>query len=154
MAVGAILGAAVIGTSAQRWDPVQLLTFGYLGLGTVSVLFWNAPAVTTQVWLYVVLFGFGGVSGAALGIGFLSALQRLSPSGMLGRVVGMAGALDAFARAVGSLVAGVLISRTKLVVLLDTQSAIYIICGVLAYLLLGDHSRRRTCDDHLVSRNS
>jgi predicted MFS family arabinose efflux permease len=48
MAVGGILGATVIGKSAQRWGPAQLLTFGYLGMGIVSVVFWNAPSVTTQ----------------------------------------------------------------------------------------------------------
>ncbi|MEY2554175.1 MAG: hypothetical protein QOC57_2035 [Ilumatobacteraceae bacterium] len=146
MAVGAILGAAVIGKSAERWDPTQLLTFGYLGMGAVSLLFWNAPTVTTQVWLYLVLFGLSGVPGAALGIGMFSAVQRFSPTGMLGRVVGMAGALDALARACGSLLAGLLIARTKLVVLLDIQSIIYLVCGALAYLLIRDHTQERTTD--------
>ncbi len=136
MAVGAILGAAVIGKSAKRWDPTQLLTFGYLGMGAVSVLFWNAPAVTTRVWLYLLLFGLSGIPGAALGIGQFSALQRFSPTGMLGRVVGTSGALDALARACGSLLAGILISHTKLVVLLDIQSTIYLVCGALAHFLL------------------
>lgn len=136
MAVGAILGAAVIGRSAKRWDPTQLLTFGYLGMGTVSVLFWNAPTVTTQIWLYLLLFGLSGIPGSALGIGVFSALQNLSPIGMLGRVVGIANALDALARACGSILAGLLISRTKLVVLLDIQSGIYIACGALTYFLI------------------
>ncbi|MBK5333767.1 MAG: hypothetical protein JJD93_17455, partial [Ilumatobacteraceae bacterium] len=52
---------------------------------------------------------------------------------------GMAGALDAVARAAGSLLAGVLVSRVHLVVLLDVQSAIYIVCGVLAYVFIRDH---------------
>lgn len=140
MAVGAILGAAVIATSAERWDPRQLLTFGYLGMGATSVLFWNGPAVTTDVWLYVVLFGLAGVPGAALGIGLFSALQRFSPTGMLGRVVGMAGALDTLARAAGSLVAGLLVNRIKLVTLLDIQSAIYVACGTLAFFLIRDRA--------------
>ena len=140
MAVGAILGAAVIGTSAERWDPSQLLTFGYVGMGVTSVLFWNGPALTTDVWLYVVLFGLAGVPGAALGIGLFSSLQRFSSTGMLGRVVGMAGALDTLARAVGSLIAGLLVNRTKLITLLDIQSAIYFACGALAFLLIRDHA--------------
>ena len=53
-------------------------------------------------------------------------------------MVGLAGALDALARAAGSLIAGVLISRVDLTVLLDVQSSIYIACGVLAYLFIHD----------------
>jgi predicted MFS family arabinose efflux permease len=149
MAVGGILGATVIGKSAQRWSPAQLLTFGYLGMGIVSIVFWNAPSVTTQVWVYLILFGLSGLPGAALGIGTFSAVQKLSPTGMLGRVVGMAGALDALARACGSLVAGLLISRTKLVVLLDVQSSIYLACGALAFVFLmrRDQGFQRTDDD-------
>ena len=58
---------------------------------------------------------------------------------MLGRVVGMAGALDALARAAGSLLAGLLVSRVHLVVLLEVQSAIYVACGVLAYVFIRDN---------------
>lgn len=73
-----------------------------------------------------------------LGIGLFTAVQRFSPSGMLGRVAGMAGALDALARAAGSLLAGLLVSRVDLVVLVDTQSVIYLMCGVLAYMFIRD----------------
>ena len=138
MAVGAIISAAVIGKFADHFDPITLLTAGYFGMGAISLVFWNAPTVTTALWVYMVVFGLSGIPGSALGIGFFTAVQRLSPSGMLGRVVGMAGALDAVARAAGSLLAGVLVSRVHLVVLLDVQSAIYIACGVLAYVLIRD----------------
>ncbi|HEY0518857.1 MAG TPA: MFS transporter [Ilumatobacteraceae bacterium] len=136
MAIGAVISAAVIGKFADRVAPLTLLTIGYFGMGATSLLFWNAPAVTTALWVYILVFGVSGVPGSALGIGMFTAVQQLSPSGMLGRVIGMAGALDALARAVGSLLAGVLVSRVHLVVLLDTQSAIYLVCGALAYVFL------------------
>ena len=138
MAVGAIISAAVIAKFADRFGPVTLLTAGYFGMGVISMLFWNAPTLTTTLWVYMVVFGLSGIPGSAMGIGLFTAVQRFSPTGMLGRVVGMAGALDALARAAGSLLAGVLVSRVDLVVLLDTQSAIYIACGVLAYVFIRD----------------
>ncbi len=138
MAVGAIVSATVIGKFADRFGPITLLTAGYLGMGVSSLLFWNAPSVTTALWVYMVLFGVSGIPGSALGIGLFTAVQRFSPSGMLGRVAGMAGALDALARAAGSLLAGLLVSRVDLVVLLDTQSVIYLVCGVLAYVFIRD----------------
>jgi Na+/melibiose symporter-like transporter len=138
MAVGAIISAAAIAKYAGRFGPVTLLTAGYFGMGVISVAFWNAPTLTTTLWVYMVVFGLSGIPGSAMGIGLFTAVQRFSPAGMLGRVVGMAGALDALARAAGSLLAGVLVSRVGLVVLLDTQSAIYIACGVLAYVFIRD----------------
>ena len=143
MAVGAIISAAVIARFAKRFGPITLLTAGFLGMGVISMLFWNAPTLTTELWVYMVVFGLSGIPGAAMGIGLFTAVQRFSPSGMLGRVVGMSGALDALARAAGSLLAGVSVSRVDLVVLLDTQSAIYIACGVLAYVFIREG--RRPC---------
>jgi MFS family permease len=136
MAVGAIISAAVIGKFAGRFGPITLSIAGYFGMGLTSLVFWNAPTVTTTLWVYLVVFGLSGIPGSALGIGFFTAVQRFSPTGMLGRVVGMAGALDALARAAGSLLAGVLVSRVHLVALLDVQSAIYLCCGVLAYVFI------------------
>ena len=138
MAVGAIIGAVVIAKYADRFGPITLLIAGYVGMGVVSLVFWNAPAVTNALWVYMVVFGLSGLPGSALGIGLFTAVQRFSPSGMLGRVVGMAGALDALARAAGALLAGVLVSRVDLLVLLDVQSSIYLACGLLAYVLIRD----------------
>jgi MFS family permease len=141
MAVGAIVSAAIIGKYADRFGPITLLTAGYFGMGAVSLVFWNAPTITTELWVYMAVFGLSGIPGSALGIGLFTAVQQFSPVGMLGRVVGMAGALDALARAAGSLIAGLLVSRVDLIVLLDAQSAIYIVCGVLAYLFIRDGRR-------------
>jgi predicted MFS family arabinose efflux permease len=138
MAVGAIISAALIGKFADRFGPITLLTAGYFGMGAISLLFWNAPTITLALWVYLVVFGLSGIPGAAMGIGMFTAVQRFSPTGMLGRVVGVAGALDAVARAAGSLLAGVLVSRVELVVLLDVQSAIYVVCGILAFLIIRD----------------
>jgi predicted MFS family arabinose efflux permease len=141
MAVGAIISAAVIGKFADRVDPITLLSVGYLGMGVTSLVFWNAPTFTTALWVFMVVFGLSGVPGSAMGIGLFTAVQRFSPSGMLGRVVGMAGALDALTRALGSLLAGVLVSRVRLTVLLDVQSAIYIACGALCYVFIREGRR-------------
>jgi MFS family permease len=141
MAVGAIISAALIGKFADRFGPITLLTAGYFGMGGVSLVFWNAPTVSSALWVYMVVFALSGVPGAAMGIGLFTAVQQFSPSGMLGRVVGMAGALDALARAAGSLIAGVLVSQVDLAVLLDVQSAIYLTCGVLVYLFIREGRR-------------
>ena len=136
MAVGAIAGALLIGRFAGRIGPVTLLAAGYGGMGVVALAFWNGHVVTDAVWFHMVLFALSGFPGAALGIGLFTALQTFSPSGMLGRVVGIGAALGALTRAAGSLVSGALLSSTPLIRLLDTQAAIYVLCGVLTWLFV------------------
>lgn len=143
MAVGAIVGAAIIGRFASRFGPITLLIAGYIGFSVVAFVFWNAPTISTAVWIYMVVFGLTGIPGSAVGIGESTAMQRFSPPGMLGRVVGLGGALDALMRAAGSLVAGVLVAHVDLIVLLDIHAAIYLACGVLAAVLIRDGRRAR-----------
>ena len=138
MAVGAIVGAWLIGRYANRFGPISLLIAGYIGFSVVAFAFWNAPTISTAVWIYVLVFGLTGIPGSAVGIGESTALQRFSPPGMLGRVVGLGGALDAVMRACGSLVAGLLVAHVSLIVLLDIHAAVYLGCGLLAAMLIRD----------------
>lgn len=138
MAVGAIAGALLIGRFANRFGPITLLTAGYVGMGAVALVFWHGPAVTEATWAYLVVFALSGFPGAALGIGLFTAIQTFSPTGMLGRVVGLGGALGALARAAGSLIAGALLATTPLIRLLDTQAVIYLLCGALTWLFIRD----------------
>ena len=141
MAVGAIVGASLIGRFANRFGPITLLIAGYVGFSVVSFVFWNAPTISTAVWIYMVVFGLTGIPGAALGIGEATATQLFSPPGMLGRVAGLGGALDALTRSAGSLLAGILVTHVDLIVLLDVHAAIPLVCGVLTALLIREGRR-------------
>jgi Na+/melibiose symporter-like transporter len=138
MAVGAIVGAIAIAKLGKNVGPIRLLTVGYAGMAVVSFVFWNAPLVSTQLWVYMVIFGMSGVPGSSMGVGLTTAVQQFSPPGMLGRVAGTAGAVDALARAIGSLTAGFLVGHVRLIGLLDTQAGIYLLCSVLALTLIRD----------------
>ena len=46
------------------------------------------------------------------------------------------GAGDAVGAAIGSILAGLLIDRVDLGILLNTQAAVYLVAGVLAFLLV------------------
>ena len=138
MAVGAIAGALLITRFADRVGPITLLTAGYLGMGLVSLVFWHGPELTTEIWFFMAVFALSGVPGSALGVGMFTALQQFSPSGMLGRVVGVGGAIGALARSIGSLAAGLLLASTDLIRLLDVQSAIYLLCAALAWAFIRD----------------
>ncbi len=136
MAIGALLGAAVIARVADRVHPTVLFSSGLAGMGAVSVVFWNAPTVTTAIWVYVLLFSLSGVPGAALSVGLFTTIQTTSPQRSIGRVTGVMGAGDAVGAAIGSILAGLLIDRVDLGILLNTQAAVYLVAGVLAFLLV------------------
>ena len=61
MAVGAMVGAVLVARLGRHVDPMVLLAVGLAGLGGVSLLFWNAPAVTTALGVYVLLFALSGI---------------------------------------------------------------------------------------------
>ncbi len=143
MAIGALVGAAIIGSVARRVDPSTLFALGLVGMGVISAAFWNAPIITTSLWIYVLLFALSGLPGAAWSVGLFTILQTRSPRDVLGRVVGLMTTGEGIGMAIGAIVTGVLIDRLPLAVLLDGQAAIYIVVGLLAVLLVVPHRSYR-----------
>ena len=135
MAIGALAGAAIIARVAHRIRPPVLYGCGLVGMGLVSLLFWNAPTVTTALWVYVVLFAMSGLPGSAMSVGFITTVQTASPAHALGRVVGLMGAADAFGTASGSILTGLLIDQLPLRSLVNAQAAIYLVAGAVALSL-------------------
>jgi MFS family permease len=135
MAIGALTGAAVIASVAGRVDPPVLYACGLVGMGVVSLAFWNAPSVTTALWVYVVLFAMSGLPGSAMSVGFVTTVQRASPSYALGRVSGLMGAADAAGTAAGSILTGLLIDHVALRPLVNAQAMIYVVSGAVALWL-------------------
>ncbi len=136
MAIGALVGAAMIGRVGRRLEPTVLYSAGLLGMGFVALCFWNAPAVSTALWVYLVLFALSGVPGAAVTVGLITTVQTLSPADAIGRIVGLMGSADAIGTAIGAIAAGALIDQVGLMPLLDAQAAIYIITGTAAWILI------------------
>lgn len=142
MAIGALVGAAVIAKVATRVEPPLLFAFGLIGMGVVSALFWNAPTVTVALWVYVVLFSLSGIPGSAVTVGVFTTVQTVTPPDTIGRVGGLLGAGDALGVATGSIAAGLLVDRVELELLLNGQALIYVSTGVVTAVLLGRRSTR------------
>lgn len=142
MAVGALLGSIAIARLARQISPTRLFAVGLLGMGCVSLVFWNAPAITTTLWVYMVLFSISGFPGAALSVGLFTTLQTASPSHALGRITGILSAGEAIGVTTGSILAGLLVDRVRLDVLLNAQGAIYLTAGILGLALLQPPARR------------
>lgn len=139
MAIGALIGAALIGRVSKHTNAYTLFAVGLLGMGLVSLVFWNAPYMTTTLWVYVVLFALSGIPGSALTVGLFTTIQSRSPRPTIGRVVGLLGSSEAIGVAVGSIGAGVLVDHVSLGSILNAQAAIYLTAGALAMLFVARH---------------
>ncbi len=151
MAVGAMVGAVLVARLGRHVDPMVLLAVGLAGLGGVSLVFWNAPAVTTTLGVYVLLFALSGIPGAALQVGLFTTMQQRSPPEVLGRLAGLVGAAEAVGLGVGSIAAGLLVDRLDLHLLLDVQATIYLVCGALVYRTVSSERRRRRLGASVVT---
>jgi Na+/melibiose symporter-like transporter len=136
-AVGAVLGGFALAWLSRRMRPVAMIGYGLLGIGTIMLVTWNAPAVTTALGLYVGLFAVVGVPAVANVAGMLTVAQQNTPASHLGRVAGAFEATNAALSAAGLLLAGVLGDRVGLTALLDAQAGLYLLAGLITLALLG-----------------
>ena len=148
MAVGGLVGAALIGRLAGVVSSERLFGIGLIGMALASYLFWNSPSWTTSTWVLVVLFAASGVPGAAVGVGLTTTLQARSPRHALGRVVGLLGTGEAIGSAIGSIAAGALIDHFALRPMLNAQATIYLLTGVTALVVLAPLSDDRCGSAH------
>ena len=144
MAIGALAGSLFIGRLARRLHPEILYSAGLVGMGVVSLLFWNAPTVSTAFAVYIVLFALSGIPGSAVSVGLFTTMQTRSPAHTIGRVVGLMGTAEAIGGATGAIIAGALVDRVALRPLLNAQAMIYVSTGVLAWAFMARHRSSRS----------
>jgi predicted MFS family arabinose efflux permease len=130
-AVGGVLGGLLVGHLARRARAGRLMGGGFIGMGVISLLMWNAPALTTTIAVYVAFFTLAGLPAVALSVGTLTAAQQSTPTPYLGQLIGTMQAGGAIGSALGTLTAGVLLDRIDVSYLLDGQACIYLVCGAI-----------------------
>ncbi|MCU1528694.1 MAG: Major facilitator superfamily 1 [Frondihabitans sp.] len=135
-AVGAIAAGLVVGLLASRFDIRRLAVVGVGAFALISLVTWNLPGVTTDLWPYVVLFIVVGAPGVLLGDGLVGILQLGSEEGERGHVFTVLGVVLAAGQAIGMLTAGLLQGVVGTVPLLELQGGMYVLATVLAVMTL------------------
>jgi len=135
-AVGGIVGGLAIGALSRRLSPRALVGGGFIVFGLISLATWNAPTLTTAIGVYVGLFMIVGVPGVATMTGLMTTVQSVAPPTHLGRVFAAFEASAGGLQAVGVLLAGALADRLGVVTILNAQAGIYVLCGLLALVVL------------------
>lgn len=142
-AVGAIAGGVILVAVARRYSPGTLTAWSAIAFGAVALVLWNAPLVSTNLALYVVLFIVAGAPGVVLGTGLISAVQTATDDDSRGRVFGAFGLIGNAGQAAGMLAAGLLAAPLGLLSILDTQAVLYLAAGVIAAWSMTGHRTRR-----------
>jgi predicted MFS family arabinose efflux permease len=140
-AIGGVIGGVLTGVLIRRFAPGTLVGVGYLLFGVISLLTWNLAPVTTALGVYVGLFIVVGIPGVATSTGMITIVQRTAPPEAMGRVVAAVTTVAGAAQGVGLLAAGLLVEHVDVVAVLNGQASLYLACGVLGLLLLGERRR-------------
>ena len=138
-AAGGLAASVIVGRNARNIDPARLMLWGYTGLGAVAFLFVNIAAVSTALWLFLVIFGMTGLPNMTSQIGAVGAVQRLCPPALLGRFQGLASAMGSVGAVIGSIVVGLLLDRLGVTLLLNVQATLFVLSGIASYVLVIRH---------------
>ena len=133
-AFGGIAAALIVGRLGNRANPTHLMMWGYIGLGAVALVFVNITALTTALWVFLLLFAFSGLPNMTSQVGATTTAQRLCPPAALGRLQGLLSASTSAGAIVGSIGVGLLVDYIDVKTLLNAQGILYILCGVVTYL--------------------
>ena len=135
-AAGGLVASVIVGRGGRNIDPARLMLWGYTGLGAVAFLFVNIAAVSTALWLFLVIFGLVGLPNMTSDIGKVGATQRLCSPALLGRFQGLASALGSVGAVIGSIVVGLLLDRVGVTLLFNLQATLFVLSGVASYVFV------------------
>ncbi|MDQ7880028.1 MFS transporter [Microbacterium sp. QXD-8] len=135
-AVGAVVAGVVLGFIARGSSPRALTAASLFAFGALSLVTWNLPAVTTDVWPYVLLFAAVGAPGVIMIAGLMSVLQEESEPRQRGAVFAAVGLVSAVGQALGILLGALSDGAIGLLPLLEAQGCLYLLSGVIALLWL------------------
>ncbi|GAA1307162.1 MFS transporter [Pseudonocardia xinjiangensis] len=131
-AIGAVAGGLLLGVLIRRWSPARLASVALAAFGALSLVVWNAPALTTELGVYIALFIAAGVPGMAAMTGLLTLLQTHTDPGSRGRVLSTFFAVFSGVQAAGMLLAGLVGTGAGLTVALQVQACLYLLAAALS----------------------
>ncbi len=133
-AFGGIGAAVIVGRLGDRANPTRLMMWGYLGLGAVAFVFVNITAITTSLWVFLLLFALSGLPNITSQVGSTTTAQRLCPPAALGRLQGLLSASMSSGAIVGSVAVGLLVDNVDVKALLNAQAILFVLSGVVTYV--------------------
>ena len=142
-AVGALMGGVLVGWAGTRITSRWMLGLSAVLFGLLDLAIFNTPALFPFFWLSVTLFILVGVPGIAIRTGMYTLMQEKTADSYRGRVFGVLNTIFGLFFLIGAIVAGIITDRLGLVMVLNLQSAGYILAGILLVTLLPQWSNQQ-----------
>ncbi|MEU4238977.1 MFS transporter [Actinoplanes sp. NPDC026619] len=135
-AVGGLAGGALATLLGHRIPPRLLLGGGAAVFGSLDLVLFLYPLITTAIWPAFVIMVLVGLPGALTVAGVATVFQTATADSHRGRVFGAITALHAAAMLVGLALAGTLAGRVGIVPVIAVQGAGYLVAGLLVLAAL------------------
>lgn len=146
-AVGAIGAGLALGLLVRGSSPRALTIGSLFAFGAISLISWNLPLLTTHLIPYVVLFAVVGAPGVVMMTGLMSVLQAETTSAQRGAVFAGVGLISAIGQIAGILLSGFADAGLGLVMMLEVQGGLYLVAGVIAFVMLPRRPRAFTANE-------
>jgi Na+/melibiose symporter-like transporter len=143
-AIGAIGAGLVLGFLTRGANPRSLTALSTLAFGVISLVTWNLPFATTELWPYVVLFVLVGVPGVVMMTGVVSAMQTGTDRRQRAAAFAALGLVAAAGQAVGIALGGLADGPIGIVPLLDLQASLYLAAGAVGLVWARRAKRQST----------
>jgi predicted MFS family arabinose efflux permease len=130
--MGGLLGGVLVGQFGKRIPPRLLSTIALVSAGLVIIALFTFP----HSFLVFPLLAFVGLTATAWFTSAETMLQMGASDAFRGRIFGTLGTTLALAGLIGMTFAGTLADRIGLVPVLSVSGSLYIISGVLAWIML------------------
>ncbi|GIM92901.1 MFS transporter [Paractinoplanes toevensis] len=135
-AVGGLAGGALATLVGHRVPARLLLGGGAVVFGSLDLVLFLYPLITTTVWPAFVIMVVVGLPGALTVAGLVTVFQTATEDSHRGRVYGAIMAVRAAAMLVGIALAGTLAGRAGIVPVIAVQGAAYLSAGLLVLAAL------------------
>jgi MFS family permease len=130
--IGGLLGGVLVGQFGKRIPPRLLSTVALVSAGLVIIALFTFP----HSFLVYPLLGFVGLTATAWFTSAETLLQMGVSDQFRGRIFGTLGTTMALAGLIGMAFAGTMADRVGLVPVLSISASLYVISGLLAWIML------------------
>jgi MFS family permease len=134
--LGGLLGGVIFGRIGASVPPHRLFPWTLVGMGSLFLVIVNHPVL----WPALILLCLVGICAVGANVTSTTMMQKDVSNDYLGRIFGLLGMVSALMILVGQGSASVLADRWGVVVLLNIGGGLYILSGLIPFLMLRKYS--------------
>lgn len=130
-AVGGIAGGILGARYAGRFNPRKLVATCMVLFGTIDVLIFNYPRLSTAIAPELLMFALVGIPGVFAGAAVMTIVQTAVPDARIGRVFSVVLVCSATAQLIGAGIASALVESLGVMTVLTLQGLGWLVGGLV-----------------------